>query len=100
LHGSPPAHLRAIYGHLIASITEGAIFRISAGNHMKKLNVVGLIAFLLGLFVATLLKTSYAQLEEMLSHIQLLVVKTASTVSLIMVITWLLVREFHHLFPK
>ena len=67
---------------------------------MKKLIVVGLVAFLLGIFVATLLKTSYAQLEEMLSHIQLLVVKTGSTISLIMVIAWLLMREFQHLFVK
>jgi hypothetical protein len=67
---------------------------------MKKLIVVGLVAFLLGLFVATLLKTSYAQLEEMLSHIQLLVVKIGSTIALIMVITWLLVRKYQHLFPE
>jgi flagellar motor component MotA len=65
---------------------------------MKKLIVVGLVAFLLGLFVATLLKTSYAQLEEMLSHIQLLVVKIGSTIAVIMVITGLLTREFQHLF--
>ncbi len=67
---------------------------------MKKLIVVGLGAFVLGLFVATLLKTSYAQVEDTLSHVQLLVVKIASTISLIMLIIGGLCLEYRHLFAK
>lgn len=76
---------------------------------MKTLNVAVFAAFMLGLFaqhvpaylkaIATnLLQTSYLREEERLSNIQLLAVKIGSTVSLIMLIVWVLWREFVSLF--
>lgn len=64
----------------------------------KPVIIIGFVAFFLVLFVVSLLKTGYTELEEMLSHVQLLAVKIGSTIAVIMVITQLLIREFQHLF--
>lgn len=80
---------------------------------MKTLNIVGFVVFIvvftLGTserstaidlkgIIASLLQTSYLKQEEQLSHIQLLAVKIGSTVSLIMLIIWVLWHEFKYLF--
>lgn len=77
---------------------------------MKTLNVVVVfVAFMLGLFAqhvpaylramaANLLQINYIEQEQRLSHIQLLAVKVGSTILLIMLIAWMLWREFVVLF--
>jgi hypothetical protein len=78
---------------------------------MKTLNVaiVVFLAFTLGLYgrhvtafltsiAASVLQINYIEQEQRLSHIQLLAVKVGSTISLIMLILWVLWREFESLF--
>jgi hypothetical protein len=78
---------------------------------MKTLNVaiVVFVAFTLGFFgrhvatflitiAASVLQINYIEQERRLSHMQLLAVKIGSTISLIMLILWVLWREFESLF--